>query len=54
MTTKRIYDLKGNFIDDLQLPDMGSVHFSAEWDDSEIFYTFTSYLHYNSVIINGM
>jgi len=28
---------------------MGSVHFSAEWDDSEIFYTFTSYLYPSTI-----
>jgi prolyl oligopeptidase len=45
----KIYDLKGNFIDDLQLPDMGSVGFSAQWDDSEIFYTFTSFLYPSTI-----
>ena len=45
----KIYDLKGKFIDDLQLPDMGSVGFSAQWDDSEIFYTFTSFLYPSTI-----
>ena len=45
----RIYDLKGTFIDHLKLPDMGSVGFSAQWDDSEIFYTFTSFLYPSTI-----
>ena len=45
----KIYDLKGNFIDSLLLPDMGSVRFTAQWDDSEIFYTFTSFLYPSTI-----
>jgi prolyl oligopeptidase len=47
----KIYDLKGKFIDDLPLPDMGSVGFSAQWDDSKIFYTFTSFLYPSTIFI---
>ena len=45
----KIYTIDGKFINDIQLPDMGSVGFSAQWDDTEIFFTFTSYLYPSTI-----
>ena len=39
----KIFNLDGTFISDIQLPDMGSVGFSSQWDDTKIFYDFSSF-----------
>lgn len=39
------YDLKGNFIEDIELPGIGTVGgFSGEDDDKELYYVFTNYV----------
>jgi len=45
----KIYNLDGKYIDDIELPHMASVHFSGQWDDSTIFYRFTSYLYPSTI-----
>mgnify|MGYP003972913833 CR=1 FL=1 len=45
----KIFNLDGTFISDIQLPDMGSVGFSSQWDDTEIFYDFSSFLYPTSI-----
>ncbi|MBC8312142.1 MAG: S9 family peptidase [Candidatus Marinimicrobia bacterium] len=45
----KIFSVDGTFIYDIQLPDMGSVGFSAQWDDTEIFYNFSSFLYPSTI-----
>ena len=40
-----LHDINGEYIDEVSLPSKGSLRISANWDDSEIFYSFTSFLY---------
>ena len=40
-----LHDINGEYIDKVSLPSKGSLRISANWDDSEIFYSFTSFLY---------
>ena len=41
-----VYDAKGNFIEEVKLPALGSVYgFKGRKEDNELFYTFTSYTY---------
>ena len=44
-----IYDFDGNKLQEINLPTLGSVGFSGNIDDNEIFYSFTSYMHPTSI-----
>lgn len=44
-----VYDFDGNKIQEVTLPSLGSVSFSGNKDDDEIFYTFSSYIHPASI-----
>ncbi len=44
-----VYNLQGNFVKEIELPDLGSVGFSGRWDDATIFYSFSSYLYPNTI-----
>ncbi|MDR0982196.1 MAG: prolyl oligopeptidase family serine peptidase [Culturomica sp.] len=43
------YDLNGTLINEIQLPALGSVKFSGDKDDTEAFYTFTSFTFPSSI-----
>lgn len=40
-----VYDLNGNRLHEVKLPSLGSVSFSGNKEDKEIFYTFSSYIY---------
>lgn len=46
-----VYDMEGNRLHEVNLPTLGSVAFSGSKEDTEVFYTFSSYI-YPSTIYN--
>ena len=40
-----LYNIEGNFVKNIPLPSKGSISISADWDDADIFYSFTSFLY---------
>ena len=41
----QLYSIEGEFVKDITLPSKGSLRISADWRDSDIFYSFTSFLY---------
>ena len=45
----QLYSIEGEFVKDISLPSKGSLRISADWRDSDVFYSFTSFLYPTSI-----
>jgi len=45
----KIFEMEGEYISDMALPSLGSIGISARWDDTEFFYSFSSFLYPRSI-----